>query len=63
LWSIIKENEEQGCISFIVPEKCVGSQAPKCSISVLGESSQGVDEEMQLHTPLLQREKEGEKLL
>jgi hypothetical protein len=51
LWNIIKENEEQECISFLVPEKCVVSQAPKCTISVLGESSQDVDEEMPLHPP------------
>jgi hypothetical protein len=51
LWNIIKENEEQECISFIVPEKFAVSQAPKCSISVLGESSQDVDEEMPLHPP------------
>jgi hypothetical protein len=51
LWNIIKENEEQECISFIVPEKCVVSQAPKCSISVLGESSQDFEGEMSLHPP------------
>jgi hypothetical protein len=51
LWNIIKENEDQECISFLVPKKCVVSQAPKCTISVLGESSQDVDEEMPLHPP------------
>jgi hypothetical protein len=57
LWDIIKENEEQECISFIVPEKCAISQAPKCSISVLGESSQDFEGEMSLHPPLAPKRK------
>jgi hypothetical protein len=51
LWNIIKENEVQDYILFLVPDKCVVSQAPKCSISVLGESSQVAEEEMPLQPP------------
>jgi hypothetical protein len=57
LWNIIKENEDQEYISFLVPDKCVVSQAPKCTFSILGESSQAAEEEIPLHPPSAPRRK------
>jgi hypothetical protein len=51
LWKIIKENEDQEWISFIVPKKCVVSQAPKCSFSNFEESSQDIEGAVSLPPP------------